>query len=56
MLNHRKAGDFDVGFIDPNTVFKDNITKWPDQVERNMFKFLDKQHYKTTILFPYNFK
>ena len=56
MLNLKNRGVFDVGFMDPYTIFKDNITKWPDQVERNMLKFLDNQHYKTMILFPYNFE
>ena len=47
----------DVGFMDPKRTFKDTITpydRWQPQVEKNMFKFLDNQHDKRLILFPYN--
>jgi hypothetical protein len=43
MVNHKKAGVFAVGFIDPNIIFKDNIAKWPVKVEKNIFRFLHKQ-------------
>jgi len=56
MLEHRKRGVFDVGFFDPYTIYQDNVAKWPVQMERKMFRLLHKQHYKSTILFPYNFK
>ena len=51
-----KKGMTNVGFMDPNRTFKDNITKWRPQVEKNMLRFLDNQHDKTMILLPYNFK
>jgi hypothetical protein len=46
-------------FMDPYCTFKDKITpyaKWRPQVEKNMLRFLDNQHDKTMIHFPYNFK
>jgi hypothetical protein len=49
----------DVGFIGPNRVFKDRVTpydRWRPQVEKLLFKFLDKNANKTLILFSYGFK
>ena len=57
MLKLKKKAMTEVGFIDPNNVFKDNVTpydRWRPQVEKNLFKFLENQHDKTLILFPYN--
>ena len=51
-----KKGTYDVGFFDPYTIFHDNVAQWPVEMERKMFRLLHKQHYKSTILFPYNFK
>ena len=55
----KKKGLTDVSFMDPNHTFKDTVTpydRWRPQVENNLFRFLDNQHDKTHILFPYNFK
>ena len=54
-----KKGMTNVGFMDPYCTFKDTVTpydKWRPQVEKNPLRFLDNQHDKTMILFPYNFK
>ena len=59
MLKLKKKAMIEVGFIDPNRVFKDRVTpydRWRPQVKNNLFTFLDKQHDKTMIMFPYNFK
>ena len=59
MLKLKRKGLTDVGFMDPNHTFKDTVTpydRWRPQVENNLFRFLDNQHDKTLILFPYNFK
>ena len=59
MLKLKKKWMTDVDFMDPNRIFKDTVTpydRWRTQVEKNLFRFLDKQHDKTLILFPYNFK
>jgi hypothetical protein len=48
-----------VDFIDPNRVFKDRVTpydRWRPQVEKLLFRFLDKNANKKLILFPYGFK
>jgi hypothetical protein len=55
----KKKGLTDVGFMDLNRTFKDMVTpcdRWRPQVENNLFRFLDNQHDKRLILFPYNFK
>ena len=55
MMKLQKKEMIDVGFIDP----EDMVTpydRWRPQVEKNLFRFLDNQHDKTLILFPYNFK
>jgi hypothetical protein len=49
------------GFIDPNHVFKvpERVTpynKCRPQVEKLLFRFLDKNANKTLILFPCGFK
>ena len=59
MLKLKKKWMTDVGFMDPNRTFRDMVTpydRWRPQVKNNPFRFLDKQHDKTLILFPYNFK
>ena len=59
MLKLKKKAMTEVGFIDPNRVFKDRVTlydKWRPQVEKLLFRFLDKNTNKTPILFPYGFK
>ena len=59
MLKLKKKAMTEAGFIDPNRVFKDMVTpydKWRPQVEKLLFRFLDKNTNKTLILFPYGFK
>ena len=59
MLKLKRKGLTDVGFMDPNRTFKDIVTphdRWRPQAEKNMLRFLDNQHDKTIILFPYNFE
>ena len=59
MLKLKRKGLTDVGFIDLNRTFKDTLTRydrWRPQVENNLFRFLDHQHDKIPVLFPYNFK
>ena len=54
-----KKGMTNVGFMDPYCTFKDTVTpydKWRPQVEKLLFRFLDKNANKTLILFPYGFK
>ena len=59
MLKIKRKGLTDVGFMDPNRTFKDTVTpydRWRPQVEKLLFRFLDKNANKTLILFPYSFK
>ena len=59
MLKLKKKTMTEVGFIDLNCVFKGRVTpydKWRPQVEKLLFRFLDKNANKTLILFPYGFK
>ena len=59
MLKLKRKGLTDVGFMDLNCTFKDTLIRydrWRHQAENNLFTFLDNQHDKTLILFPYNFK
>ena len=59
MLKLEKKAMTEVGFIDPNHVFKDRVTpydRWQPQVEKLLFRFLDKNANKTLTLFPYGFK
>ena len=59
MLKLKKKAMIEVSFIDLNRVFKDMITpydRWRPQVEKLLFRFLDKNANKTLILFPYGFK
>jgi hypothetical protein len=58
MLKLKRKGLTDVDFMDPNSTFKDTLTRydrWRPQVENNLFRFLDNQHEKTTVLFPFYF-
>jgi hypothetical protein len=59
MLKLKKKAMIEVCFIDPNRVFKDSVTpydRWRSQVEKLLFRFLDKNANKTLIIFPYGFK
>ena len=57
MTELRKRKDNDVGFIDPNVVFKhpNPPPQWKAKLEKNLMRFLVNQQNKN-ILFPYNFK
>ena len=55
MMKLQKKEMIDVGFIDP----EDMVTpydRWRPQVEKLLFRFLDKNANKTLILFSYGFK
>jgi hypothetical protein len=59
MTKRKKKGCNEVGFVDPNIVFKDPVTpkpNWKAESESNLMKFLVNQRHKQDILFPYNFK
>ena len=47
---------FDIGFIDPKRVNADLLRDYAKETEDNLLKFMERQHYKKKILFPYNFK
>jgi len=51
----RKKGYFHIGFIDPSVVNCENLHDKPAETFKNVYKYLSVQHYKTYILFPYNF-
>jgi len=59
MSELQRIQDTSVGFIDPYIVFKTGIIvkeRWVSEAQENIMMFFVKQHDKTTILFPYNFK
>jgi hypothetical protein len=59
MLKLKKKAITGVDFIDPNRVFEDRVTPYDrgrHQVEKLLFRFLDKNANKKLILFPYGFK
>ncbi|RCV25390.1 hypothetical protein SETIT_5G162700v2, partial [Setaria italica] len=51
----RRIGLYDVGFMDPNVINEANVRDKPNRTLKNIYNFLDKQHYKKYILLPYNF-
>jgi len=57
MTELRKRKDNDVGFVDPNVLFKhpNPLPEWKAELEKNLMRFLVNQQNKD-ILFPYNFK
>jgi hypothetical protein len=54
MLECRRGGLYDIGFIDPNTVHEVTVNQFPKDTEDNMLMFLQKQQNKSEIFFPYN--
>jgi hypothetical protein len=54
----KKRGCTNIGFIDPHVVFKDPKLQptWYSETVANIKMFLEKQHDKKVILFPYNFR
>jgi predicted aldo/keto reductase-like oxidoreductase len=56
ILNHKRNMIFDVGFVDTYIVHEETIRHFKQVKEKDIFRFVDKQHDRTTILFPYNFR
>ena len=56
MLECKKGGLYDIGFIDPNTVHEVTVRRYAKDTEDNILMFLLKQANKEEIFFPYNFK
>jgi hypothetical protein len=56
MLECKKKGIYDVGFIDPYIVNENMLQNHPKDVEHDLFTFFTEQSLKREILFPYNFK
>jgi hypothetical protein len=52
----KKGGYYNIGFMDPDVINMNNVLKWPNQIENNIFMALDLQHTCTFILLPYKFK
>jgi hypothetical protein len=46
---------FDIGFIDPVRINAELLEKFSKETEKNLLRFIEKQHYKKKILLPYNF-
>jgi len=44
-----------VGFVDPDKVHNDTVSKAPDDTEKNLLRFLTNQQDRDSILFPYNY-
>jgi len=53
--NLPKKGYFHIGFVDPSIVNCKNLKSNPTEIFKNMYKYLSVQHYKSYILFLYNF-
>jgi len=51
----RKKGYYHIGFVDPQVVNCKNLQSNPVETFKNLYKYLTIQHYKSLILFPYNF-
>ena len=47
---------FDIGFIDPVRINEAVLKKYPKETETNLLKFIQMQHYKNKIMFPYNYR
>jgi hypothetical protein len=56
MLECRRGGLYDIGFIDPNTVHELTVRDYHKDTEENLLLFLQKQENKSEIFFPYNFE
>ena len=56
MLECRRGGLYDIGFIDPNTVHEVTVRQYAKDTEDNLLRFLLKQANKEEIFFPYNFE
>nr|TKW33683.1 hypothetical protein SEVIR_2G255500v2 [Setaria viridis] len=51
-----KMGYHDIGFMNPSIIFQDNLRDKPEEIMKNIFKFLEKNYYKNYILLPWNFE
>ena len=56
MLECRRGGLYDIGFIDPNTIHEVTVQQYAKDIEDNLLRFLQKQANKEKIFFPYNFE
>jgi hypothetical protein len=56
ILECKRKGIYDIGFIDPYIVNSYMVEKFPVDTEANLLRFLVEQNTNTEILFPYNFK
>ena len=56
MLEYKRGGFYDIGFIDPNTVHEVTVLEYAKDTEDNLLRFLLKQANKEEIFFPYNFE
>lgn len=52
----RRAGMYDIGFINPNVIHEVTVKKYATETEDNLLQSLLKNQNKDKILFPYNFK
>jgi hypothetical protein len=50
----QRKGYYHISFIDPDVINENNINKWPNRTENNIFRALDRQYTCTFILLPYN--
>ena len=56
ILECRKQGIFNIGFIDPYIIHEMVVTDFADETEDNLLMFFKEKNTKTDILFPYNFQ
>jgi hypothetical protein len=56
MLECKRRGMYDVGFIDPYIVNEIMLQRHPKDVEHDLYAFLTKQNLRSDSLFLYNFK
>ena len=56
MLDCKREGISDIGFIDPDKVHEVNIQDKPKEVKETLLRCFKGQRNKKEILFPYNFK
>jgi hypothetical protein len=56
ILQCKQEAIFDIGFIDPNTIYEQVVKQFPIDTEDALLGFLVAQNTKLNILFPYNFK
>ena len=56
MLECKRSGIYDVGFIDPYIINEHTLHHHPNDVEHDLYTFLINHNICNEILFPYNFK